>query len=601
MKQSRWLRKSFYPEDVKKILFSVLIILGMSLFSFLVFRYYSMPGTRISHDGRMDLSGYQFEQQGVLSLNGEWSFQWKEESAARKFPRYGYAVYLLKIKGLKGTYSLALNPCSTAYRFYMNGELAAASGEMGNHKSEAVPSYQENHVLLRADGGETDLTCVVSNYSHIRGGIWFPVLLGTEQQIRELNQEIELMRIFVVGSISIVLIFSGAAFILGTRDKPLIMMIFLSAGSIISTLFYQNYTILNRIRSFHVTMIMEYSMITLLPVLILAFVSEVIHGRLNRIEKTIVKISVLLFWVTVITPVSFFTQLLTGFVIWDIFILLYMLVSIMKSGFPYRLPLFTGMMMMGILGIADYLYQTSWLNLKCSIFPFGFFILIVTDSIIINLYYQDMLRENQKNYETAKAMELSFLNSQIKPHFLYNTLGAIANVCEKDGEKGSELILDLASVLRNKLEFSDFQRMVTLQQEMDFIWKYVHIVQARYGDKIRLETKISVPPDVQVPVLVLEPLVENAILHGIAQKKEGGTVCIEVREKGRKIYAEVKDNGVGMTKEKCRAVLQDASSGVGLSNINWRLTRMFGQGLQIYSEEGEGTTVLFCMERKSEK
>jgi signal transduction histidine kinase len=208
----------------------------------------------------------------------------------------------------------------------------------------------------------------------------------------------------------------------------------------------------------------------------------------------------------------------------------------------------------------------------------------------------------RKSAEEADALELrmALLRAQIRPHFLYNALDAVANVCETDGAKGAELILDLAAYLRKSLEYSTLSQVDSLERELEYVQTYFRIEQARYGDRIHLEIENDCQLDVALPVLVLQPLVENAVRHGISRKPQGGTVRVEVLQETGGIRVRVVDDGPGMDVPWTRDPRTEAAksqgkarSSVGLSNLDHRLRHIYGQGLEIKSRQGQGTTVEF--------
>jgi signal transduction histidine kinase len=208
----------------------------------------------------------------------------------------------------------------------------------------------------------------------------------------------------------------------------------------------------------------------------------------------------------------------------------------------------------------------------------------------------------RKSAEEADALELrmALLRAQIRPHFLYNALDAVANVCETDGAKGAELILDLAAYLRKSLEYSTLSQVDSLERELEYVQTYFRIEQARYGDRIHLEIENDCQLDVALPVLVLQPLVENAVRHGISRKPQGGTVRVEVLQETGGIRVRVVDDGPGMDVPWTRDPRTEAAksqgkarSSVGLSNLDHRLRHIYGQGLEITSRQGQGTTVEF--------
>jgi sensor histidine kinase YesM len=191
--------------------------------------------------------------------------------------------------------------------------------------------------------------------------------------------------------------------------------------------------------------------------------------------------------------------------------------------------------------------------------------------------------------------ELKLLQSQIRPHFLYNALSAIANVCRKDGQKAEELILDLAYYMQTSFDFNSNEKLTTLEDELEYIRKYVHIEEARFGDKVKYTEQIEVPLTTQLPRFIIEPLVENAIRHGILKKKGGGEVRLHIHGVPQGICIEVIDDGIGMSREKLEEAFNEDSKSIGLKNIQDRLIRLTGEGLTIESVQMEHTKVSFVL------
>jgi len=130
--------------------------------------------------------------------------------------------------------------------------------------------------------------------------------------------------------------------------------------------------------------------------------------------------------------------------------------------------------------------------------------------------------------------------------------------------------------------------MATIEKELQFVDTYFHIEQARFGEKIHLQKEIDIPLDYQIPVLILQPLVENAVRHGISKKLGGGTVFVRMKKLNDGAYIDIEDDGVGIDSEKLATLLKEdeAINGIGLRNINNRLLKIYGRGLDISSEEG---------------
>ncbi|MFB5268630.1 ATP-binding protein [Paenibacillus enshidis] len=196
----------------------------------------------------------------------------------------------------------------------------------------------------------------------------------------------------------------------------------------------------------------------------------------------------------------------------------------------------------------------------------------------------------------AVHLEVAFLQSQIKPHFLFNVLNSIVASSYTDVERARKMIVDLADYLRGSFRFSNTEERIAFAEEFQLIRTYVNIEQARFKDRIRFEFDIAEPAfDLRIPPLLLQPLVENAIRHGIGDRLEGGTVTLTANESEGQWRFVVADDGVGIAPERLKALLErdgtDEPRGVGLLNINKRLTYEYGVSLELESEPGHGTKV----------
>ncbi len=198
--------------------------------------------------------------------------------------------------------------------------------------------------------------------------------------------------------------------------------------------------------------------------------------------------------------------------------------------------------------------------------------------------------------ERLAQAELTALRAQISPHFVYNALAAVASLIHTRPDEARELLTEFAEFTR--YAFRGTRSYVTLADELHYVQKYLRLEQARFGD--RLSVRVEVAPEVLgavVPVLSLQPLVENAVRHGV----EAGSQCISVEILGRDldIDAEVRisDDGAGMDPGRAAAALGGQGGGIGLSNVHARLQATFGEeyGLRVESSPGEGTTVVLVV------
>lgn len=190
--------------------------------------------------------------------------------------------------------------------------------------------------------------------------------------------------------------------------------------------------------------------------------------------------------------------------------------------------------------------------------------------------------------EENKIAELKALKAQIEPHFLFNALNVIGAYCRTDGEKAKELILNLSNYFRSTLEIEgDFS---TLERELVLIKAYVAIEEARFLNRLVVKFEIDENLlNMKFPILLLQPIVENSIKHGILKKIDGGIVSINIQDKENEVLVKISDNGVGFENAE-----KSQSTGIGISNINNRLKLLYGEKYKLdILSSNSGSSVSF--------
>lgn len=212
----------------------------------------------------------------------------------------------------------------------------------------------------------------------------------------------------------------------------------------------------------------------------------------------------------------------------------------------------------------------------------------------------DVYESIKTNSKALLKQELYFLQSQINPHFIFNALSTIIALIGEDPTKAADLLGHLSDYLRSIVSVEIHDRMGTLQDELDLIESYVSIEKARFHERIRIQFDIDPKSRMcPIPPLLIQPLVENAIKHGILAKEEGGTVILRTKLSGDDLIVAVRDDGVGMSQEKIQS-LQRATENqrVGISNVMLRLKKLFQSNLKISSFLQEGTSISFTISTK---
>lgn len=221
---------------------------------------------------------------------------------------------------------------------------------------------------------------------------------------------------------------------------------------------------------------------------------------------------------------------------------------------------------------------------------------------------EELMEENVHEQEEKRKSELKALQSQINPHFLYNTLDSIIWMAE--GKKNEEVVLmtaSLARLLRQSINNED--ELVSVEQEMEYAKNYLTIQKMRYKDK--LEYEIDVEPSirhVKIIKLVLQPLIENAIYHGLKCKETKGILRVRGYQDGDRAVVDIIDDGVGMDEETLSHFYDEhkvnyRSNGVGVYNVQKRLKLYYGDdyGITCKSRQGEGTVVTVTIPMKQEE
>src|SRR5438105_1386517 len=217
-------------------------------------------------------------------------------------------------------------------------------------------------------------------------------------------------------------------------------------------------------------------------------------------------------------------------------------------------------------------------------FAFGFYIDLIIASLIVVavhalLYYQNFraseLAQSSLKTQLADA-QLRALKMQLHPHFLFNTLHSISSLVLEDPPKANSMIARLGDFLRLTLENSN-QQLVSLKEETEFLRCYLEIEQVRFGDRLTVAFELEPQTlSAQVPHLILQPVVENAIQHAIAPRAMRGHINIEAKRLNSSLRLEVRDNGPGIASNDALIGTQ----GVGLSNVRARLHQIYGSNFR---------------------
>jgi two-component system, LytTR family, sensor kinase len=224
------------------------------------------------------------------------------------------------------------------------------------------------------------------------------------------------------------------------------------------------------------------------------------------------------------------------------------------------------------------------------IIQFGFF-------HAFEYYYQFQKQKDTEHQlrQISLQNELSAIKAQLNPHFLYNVFNTISASVPPEQERTREMIAQLADLFRYQLKASRSE-LVALRDEIEFLEKYLDLEKARFGDRLAVKMEIDKTLlDENIPSMVIQPLIENCLKHGLASKIEGGEVAISIKKRGDLLKFEIKDTGVG---EKDKSKLLN-TEGVGLKNTQLRLEKLYNSKLVFADNKPTGLIVSFDLNIKN--
>lgn len=236
------------------------------------------------------------------------------------------------------------------------------------------------------------------------------------------------------------------------------------------------------------------------------------------------------------------------------------------------------------MAIQIFVYGIALLNLANTLAIFVIFLI---------LQLEQVRRTRERELELTQ-MRISVMLSQIQPHFLYNTLTSIKGLCATDSLRAEKAIDSFSTFLRGNMNSLATGNLIPFSQELAHCRSYLELEQMRFGERVKVVYDLHAT-DFFVPTLTLQPIVENAVRHGVTKRRDGGTVSIHTEEKEQAYRITVSDDGVGFDPLKKQ---EDGRSHAGIINVRLRLEGQCGGTLTVQSVPGEGTTVAITIPKE---
>jgi two-component system, LytTR family, sensor kinase len=599
------MRKIRAARVVLPLLVSLAVIVVLYLHAFSVFN--SVPH---AEGGIIDLSTWVREQRGAFEISGQWEFYWDKllyeadfaqgqagfllvaapgewnyyDLGGRTLPGKGRATYRIHVVGAAAgsEYAARIQNMASVYRLYIDDKLIAANGTFGDGFDAPVSAYRPQFSSFVPESSNFDIILQVSNDAYAVGGMWDPIIFGSYQQVLAFDKGVSFTGYFSFGCLVVMCVFLLIFFGVQRREKELLILAGIGAIVIVRLMVYGDMAVTYLLPNMPISGFGWIDYLTLLWIqfLLLYFVYCAYTGLVGRWQVTALLIYSV--GVSLFVALAPFDIVAGAYNVMNIILFLVIAVVVVhlarvafsgRAGAPALLGAISLVlflifyeMLVDDLSLAYYLIKNS---------AFEFSLLFFIQCFIV-----------AGRYQSAQKMEISFLKSQIRPHFIHNALATIISISRKDMERARDLLIDFSSYLRGCFDYEN-DDLIPLEQELEFIRAYVALEQARFGDTLKVEYRIETEGFL-LPPLILQPLVENAFVHGLREKVGGGTVLIyTARTTGGKVRIGVRDDGVGMGSK----VKNIQRQGIGIENINRRLARLYRTQLVFSVPHGEGCEV----------
>lgn len=498
----------------------------------------------------------------------------------------------------------------SASKIFINGKLVSEEGFVAKQQTNYTEGNIPKLIFFQPDKEQLEIIIQVTDFSYNSAGISNSIYFG-EQDV--LVSESFKHVIFELGILAILLTIGMLyiflyLFVERYRRKEFFILAFALSCIFFAlvNLCLSERTILYLIPSlsFEALFKIKDTSIFLATISLILIVTQIDQRLLNPLFKNVL-IFVYTFYVLVIllTTLNFYHSFLPIFIVLNCFVYLYMMIKMLYFYFKkdvardYQQKI----IMFSMLNINIY-------NINLLLYSFGFtsklqlgFLNILFYAIALAIYLTIRVNHSYKRNDLLTheldVTEQAYLVAQIKPHFFFNTLTSVMSLCYSDGKKAAQLLSHFSSFLRQSFEFNSQEMYVSVEKEIKLLHSYIAIEQARFGEKLQIE--FNVDPDAlaeSILPLSIQPLVENAINHGICPKEDFSIIRVSINKIHSHLVVTVYDTGVGIPSNKIPELLDTSKQkerGIGIANINKRLAKYYDTQLIIESKLGSWTKVSF--------
>lgn len=641
----------------------VYFIIGSLVTLLLLLFYYlhAMDEKVYIEQGKLDLSTTDFASKGVIPLNGEWEFYWNElltpsdfnhtsqkhfnyqsvpgnwlqDKDGNTYANRGYATYRIVITNIQKYkyFGIKKGNIRNSSKIFVNGDLILKDGEPTKKIKESIPGNDSEVVYFELNDAEAEIIIQVTNYEYLVGGIAKPIILGKQKDLMLDQYQSILFEFAMIVIVVIIGLFYLFLFLVSKdyrKKEPVTLPLALSClffGVMNSIYSERILTILFPELPLNLIFRFGHLMNGLSVIMVVIVVNKVKQEYLSkRIRNSLIIFFSTFMVFVLVLPLELYLKTLTFYMVSAIliFFLLWLRIFIMyfKNKENTNETIEHAMLIVSVFSIFLFWFDMILYSLGLKVDMFISFLMICTYSIalatlLIVRYTKSYKRNEELSIElietfstldqTAKKAqrnELAFLQAQIKPHFLFNALSSIISLCYTDGKRAGVLLSQLSNYLKRSFQIDIHTDFVTLENELKLIRAYVDIEKVRFGDRIAVTYDVDVDIlSFKIIPLVIEPLVENAIRHGVLKNKSGGEVRLTLKRygTGNSVYIGVEDNGKGIDAHQLNTIQEGerngqsmTGNGISLANINARLRSVYQVELQFETDQ-KGTKVYFII------
>lgn len=579
--------------------------------------------------GSADISDFQADAEKALYLSGEWEFyrekllisdgtgdkcepdlyisvpsSWtKYELDGKKIANGGCATYRLTVHNLfsEEPMVLSLPNLPGAYRAYIDGVLVStncAHAETLRSAESEVEIFTYPSVLSETPGGVHEITVEVScKYSS--GITVLPELSSCSAMQNRMIQSVSFRYLMIGIVVFFALTAAAYAVYMKGKSKQFWLVVLCVSYALRLVISNEGYLASHGLL-FDINYEVVISLVYVSTYIIkLSMLMHIIQQLNLKVPQNVTVIFSALFLICAFVPYFLYEQIYysTSFM-WlqsVVFILdgylIYKLCDAFVEKTKFSLIYLIGYCVNIAALVTDSYYLTGYIAGRVSfIMPLA---VVGFIAVIIFVHINNTVKAHSEARKAAElGEELSELNtrlmiSQIQPHFLYNALNSIKYMTKRDPKSAETAIVKFSNYLRANMDSLTQKEPIPVEKELEHVKNYAEIEKIRFGERLNIEFDIQ-STDFCVPPLTVQPIVENAIKHGVNQKPEGGTVHIITRADENSRYIVVEDDGVGFD---VNYIPDDGRSHVGIKNIKDRLNKLLGADVSIASVPGEGTRV----------